>query len=194
MSGKMTGEDMGLAGSTTANDSRLKRPADAGRRDRALDDNSIAQDRELKDRVRASSRRHEFTQSILPDPPKIPGYHLIWLSTTNEVDPIPVRMQRGYSPVKITDVPGYESYSAWELKGGQWEGCLGIREMILFKIRNEDYADDMNYLHHEAPLQEEEHIRERVEEAKAIVGDTGKIEVMNGMEALAKKPARRPVW
>lgn len=191
---KVVNEDIGVAGSTTTADSRLKRPADPARRDRALDDQKIAGNRELTDRVRASSRRNEFVQNILPTPPEIPGYKLIWLSTTNEVDPIPERMRRGYEAVKLTDMPEYDSYSSWVIKSGQYEGFIGIREMILFKIPVDYWKEDMQYLHHEAPLEEEQHIRERVEQAKQIVANTGKVEVMPGMETLGQKPQTRPKW
>jgi hypothetical protein len=191
---KVVNEDIGVAGSPTTADSRLKRPADPARRDRALDDQKITGNRKLTDRVRASSRRGEFIQNILPNPPEIPGYKLIWLSTHNEVDPIPERMRRGYTPVKLTDMPEYESYSSWLIKGGQYDGFVGIREMILFKIRVEDWADDMNYLHHEAPLEEEQGLKARYDETKQVLAGKAKVEEEPDVATLGLKPRQGPKW
>ena len=41
----------------------------------------------------------EFTQEALPSPPAKPGWHYVWLSTTNQYDPIYKRIQIGRAHV-----------------------------------------------------------------------------------------------
>lgn len=189
---KIVNEDIGIGrGPASATDERLKKSADEGRTSRSMNDRKFTGDRELTDHVRASSKRDEFTQNILPDPPQIPGFKTIWLSTTHQSDTIPVRMQRGYMPVKLEDIPGYE---AWALKSGEWAGFVGSREMLLFKLPVELWAQDMHYMHHEAPLAEEQGIKDSVMGLKRDLEQQGtKIEVGNGIDSLAAK-VRAPKW
>lgn len=183
---KVTNEDIGISRGPVAADSRLKKPADEGRTDRSMEDRKLTENRELTDPVRASARREEFVSNILPDPPKIPGYHLIWLSTTNDADTIPERMRRGYEPVKLADIPGYDS---WQIKSGEHQGMIGIREMLLFKIPLEMYEQDMAYLHHEAPLSEERSIKEGIKQLSQDVGEG--LSISKGIQELAA-PVRTP--
>lgn len=100
--------------------------------------------------------RSEWNQEVLPTPPKIPGFHCCWLSTTNSADPIYKRVQKGYVPVKLTDVPGFAQY---EVNQGEFEGCIACNEMVLFKLPEELYQDYMALFHHELPNDEEEMLR-----------------------------------
>lgn len=187
----ITNEDIGLGKGLTATDERLKKAAGEGRSSRSVEDRKFSQNRELTDRVRASSRRDEFRSNILPDPPEVPGYKLIWLSTTHNGDTIPERMRRGYEPVKIEDVPGYES---WQMKSGDWVGFIGVREMLLFKIRNEQWAEDMQYLHHDAPMDEEQGIKQDIMGIKNELEDgRSTVSISKGLQQLAT-PVRKPKW
>jgi len=103
--------------------------------------------------------RQEWVQEVLPTPPEKAGWHRCWLSTTNSVDPIHKRMQLGYQPVRISDVPGFEQY---KVEGGQFEGCVACNEMLLFEIPMERYQDLMMIYHHDMPLEQEQSIYERV--------------------------------
>lgn len=188
---KITEEDIGLGKGVTASDERLKKSADEGRASRSVSDRRFTQDRELTDRVRASSRRDEFRTNILPDPPEVPGFKLIWLSTTHNGDTIPERMRRGYLPVKVEDVPGYDS---WQIKSGEWAGYVGVREMLLFKIKAEQWAEDMQYLHHDAPMSEEEGIKQDIMGMKNELEDgRSTVSVSKGIQQLAA-PVRKPKW
>lgn len=97
--------------------------------------------------------RSEWDQTILPVPPQVPGWHYCWLSTTNSTDPIYKRIQKGYEPVKVSDVPGFAQY---RVNQGEFEGCVACNEMILFKIPEELYQEVMKYFHYERPMDEEE--------------------------------------
>lgn len=140
-------------------DDRIKRPADPARQSRAVDDRSVTENRVLTDRERRQALRNEFQFEALPRIPDIPGYHLCWLSTTNQGDPIHKRMRLGYTPVKVEEAQGYEDY---RLKSGAFDGAVGINEMILFKLPNERYQDLMAMHHHDMPAEEEGRIQEEI--------------------------------
>lgn len=188
---KIVNEDIGLGKGVTATDERLKKEAGEGRTSRSVSDRKFTENRELTDRVRASSKRDEFRSNILPDPPEVPGYKLIWLSTTHNGDTIPERMRRGYEPVKIEDVPGYES---WQMKSGDWAGYIGVREMLLFKIPIGQWSDDMQYLHHDAPMDEEQGIKSDIMGIKNELEDgRSTVSISKGLQQLAT-PVRKPKW
>lgn len=168
-------------------DNRLKRSVDQGRADRAMEDRSVADDRQLNDPVGLSFNSDEFLHNKLPNVPAIPGYHLIWLSTTNQYDPIENRMRLGYVPVKSHEIPGFE-YTT--LRGGEWAGCIGCNEMILFKLPEQQYKRYMNQLHHQRPNQEEDKIRDMIEETKRAMGPNAKVTVHEGFNFNQKAVGR----
>ncbi len=138
---------------TTNQDDRLKKSVDPARTNRAMQDRSVTERREISDDERLEAFRSQFIQAALPDLPKIPGYHLCWLTTTNPRDSIHSRIRLGYTPVKPEDVPGWEYAS---MKTGEWAGCIGVNEMLAFKIPSALYEKYMLEVHHNAPLSEAE--------------------------------------
>lgn len=62
----------------------------------------------------------------------------------------------GYEPVKIEEVPGFESY---KMKSGEWEGFVACNEMLLFKVPTDLYHEMMRYFHHEKPAEEEKMLK-----------------------------------
>lgn len=136
-----------------ANDERLKRDLGvASRRSRAMDDRTVTEDREVSEDDRLEMFRMQQFSDALPDLPDIPGYHMIWLSTTNSSDPIARRMRLGYTPVKAEEIPGFNYASQ---KTGEWAGCVGINEMLAFKLPLSLYEKFMQEAHHNAPNREE---------------------------------------
>lgn len=139
-------------------DDRLKKSAGRSRESRAADDAS----REAPENNFALARekrrmfRDEFLQESLPTAPDIPGFHLCWLSTTNQYDPIHKRMRIGYTPVKAEEVPGFESY---RVKAGEMEGFIACNEMVLYKLPEDIYQDYMAEVHHYSPMDEQEKIK-----------------------------------
>jgi hypothetical protein len=145
-------------------DERLKKSgAEASRGDRAsADDARTTKDGSvMSDEERRKALRQDWVQEILPSPPELPGFHCCWLSTTNSTDPVYKRIQRGYIPVKATEVPGFGAQ--YMAQGGEFDGCVACNEMLLFKIDKQVYNDLMLIFHHDMPLEQEAAIRERIE-------------------------------
>jgi len=145
-------------------DSRLKKAADfdvVGRRDtRRTETREVTERRDLSENDRLEMFRNQLFNDALPDLPEIPGYHLCWLTTTNQRDPIHRRMQLGYEPIKPDEVPGMEYAS---LKTGEWAGFIGVNEMLAFKLPMSLYEAFMQEAHHTAPLREEDKLAEVAE-------------------------------
>jgi len=144
-------------------DARLKKDSGnevRGSRDSADVDRVQQDGSALSAEERRRMLRNEWVQEVLPTPPKVPGYHHCWLSTTNSTDPVYKRIQRGYVPVKASEVPGFGSqYTA---TGGEFDGCVACNEMLLFKIPVQLYNDLMTIYHHDMPNEQETSIRENV--------------------------------
>jgi hypothetical protein len=143
-------------------DDRLKKDSGAavrGPRDGADADRVQQDGTALSATERRRMLRQEWVQEILPTPPGIPGFHMCWVSTTNSTDTVRKRAQVGYTPVKLSEVPGFEQY---KIDGGQFDGCVACNEMLLFKIPMEVYQDLMAIYHHDMPLEQEQAIRDKV--------------------------------
>lgn len=138
-------------------DDRLKKTADPARRDRAMEDRSATERREMSDAQRVEMFVQQFQDAALPNIPDIPGYHVCWLTTTNSRDSIQRRLQMGYEPVKPEDVPHWQYIT---LKTGEWAGFIGVSEMLACKIRLDLYNKIMATLHHDMPRAEEERMAE----------------------------------
>lgn len=171
------------------NDERLKKSAGELRTNRAMEDRAVTQNREVTDDERVEMFRQQFFNSSLPDLPKIPGWHMCWLTTTNPRDSIQMRIRLGYEPVKPEDVPGWE-YAT--LKTGDWQGFIGVNEMLAFKLPISLYEKFMQEAHHDAPMREEEKLTDtaefleqqaRASKSKLMVGE-GILEMGKSREAL----------
>lgn len=148
----------------TFGDDRLKKDSGVtirGSRDSADTSRTQSDGSSLSAEERRRMLRSDWVQEILPSPPNLPGFHCCWLSTTNSTDPIYKRVQRGYVPVKASEVPGFGAQ--YMAQGGEFDGCVACNEMLLFKIDKEVYNDLMTIFHHDMPLEQETAIRERVE-------------------------------
>lgn len=147
-------------------DDRLKKSAGAATRgDRVEADASRTQKdgTALTLEERRRLMRSEWNQEVLPTPPKVAGWHYCWLSTSNSSDPIHKRMQKGYEPVKASELPGFSSQ--YTMTSGEFDGCIACNEMLLFRIPEELYQDLMLYFHYELPNSEEEMLRNNAREA-----------------------------
>jgi len=149
--------------SKNVQDDRLKREPDAGRASRRSQDRVVTEDRVVTDDDRLEMFRQALFNDALPDLPNIPGYHTIWLTTTNPRDPIHRRMQLGYEPVKPEEVRGME-YAT--VKTGEWAGMIGVNEMLAFKLPLSLYNKFMQEAHHDAPLREEQGLRQAMDSLK----------------------------
>lgn len=138
-------------------DERIKRETTANRATRAVEDQPRkGADEQLESSKERRRMFREFVQEALPKPPEVPGWHFIWLSTTNQYDPLYKRMRMGYEAVKAEEIPGYANY---RVKSGEFEGLIQVNEMLLFKIPEEIYQEMMAELHYHMPNEEEDMLR-----------------------------------
>lgn len=175
-------------------DTRLNSDQSSGARaSRRMQDRKATQNRELSDSERVAEFRQQFFQSALPDIPRIEGYHVCWLTTQNPRDPIHSRVRLGYEPIKTSDIPGWEHSS---IKTGDWQGCIGVNEMVAFKLPLPLYEQYMRINHHEAPLAEEEKlssaIRAMESEMKQASRGAVELELEGGTAALGTAPEPPP--
>jgi hypothetical protein len=98
----------------------------------------------------------EFMQTALPNPPALKGQHLVWLTTTSQYDSIQKRQRMGYSPVRQSEMPGFDASNGQSLAG--YDGHVTCNEMVLFKVDEKRYQQIMGFYHHKKPLEEEEGI------------------------------------
>lgn len=172
---------------------RLKKESGAavrGSRDNADADRVTQDGTALTAAQRRKLLREEWVQTVLPTPPELPGFHLCWISLTNSTDPIHKRLQIGYTPVRITEVPGFEQYLVSE---GQYEGCVACNEMLLFKLPIQVYQDLMAIYHHDMPLEQEQAIRDRVESEQKRDSTGKQLTTVEGdFVNLGQRPAQEP--
>jgi hypothetical protein len=171
-------------------DTRLNSDQSGARADRHMQDRNVTQDRALSDDERVAEFRQQYFQSALPDIPKIDGYHVCWLTTENSRDPIHSRIRLGYEPIKTHDIPGWEHAS---IKTGEWAGCIGVNEMVAFKIPLELYEQYMYINHHEQPLSEEEKLSSQIRAMEQEMNAAAKrgtisLELEDGTAALGVAP------
>ena len=140
------------------------------------------------EQVRKRAFRDEFSFEALPTPPALPGWHYCWVSTTNPQDPPHRRIRMGYIPVRAEEIEGFEHL---RLKSGEWEGCVSMNEMLLFKIPMETYQAIMEEFHHIAPNEEEERLRQDLPDVKDSSGQP-LIKVLTDSDAYGKPAARTP--
>ncbi len=150
--------------------SRLKRVSEDSRVDRVFKKRIVKKNRKLSDSRRLDMFRKQFFQSALPDLPKIPGFHVCWLTTTNPRDTIHGRMRLGYTPIKASEVPGYEQL---KITSGEHAGHIGVNEMIAFKLPLRLYKQYMTDVHHTQPAYEEQKLRRAIEEAEEALAAQG---------------------
>jgi hypothetical protein len=105
------------------------------------------------DRVELLKRTH--FQSTLPNIPRIPGYHVCWVSTTHPSDTPQGRLQLGYSYITPDEVPDFQFV---DQKSADYPGVIVWREMVAMKIELHLYQLFMEELHHNEPLKQEETI------------------------------------
>jgi hypothetical protein len=177
-------------------DSRLKKSLQAGgRNDRASEDASRRPPEEkfMSAQERRKMWSDEWTQSALPKTPVIPGWHLCWLSTTNNYDTIDKRMRLGFVPVTADEIPGFDSY---RVKAGEHVGHVSCNEMLLFKLPMDVYQDVMSQMHYEAPREEVDRILSQAESAGAKDSSGRRlVQVEAGMDRYdQQQPNRAPVF
>lgn len=137
-------------------DERLVRNAgDDTRGDRGFEQTHIRAE-PLGDEEFEQMMAEEFEQSALPNPPPLPGWHQVWLTSTSQYDSIQKRQRLGYQPVRTAEHEGFDPSNGQSLE--RFAGCITCNEMVLFKIEETRYQALMRHFHHKKPLLEEEGI------------------------------------
>jgi hypothetical protein len=169
---------------------------------RDLEDRLVDRVQETKERIaaedpsnkskreRAEAFRDKWQNSALPDMPAgiIPGFHLCWLSTTNNYDSIDKRVALGYEPVKASELgKGFEGLG--KMSSGKFEGCVSCNEMVLFKLPEEIYQEVMRMMHLEDPLEHQRNITAQVRNT-AQEGKGGRSILEGGVLEMEKETAK----
>ncbi len=160
--------------------------------EREASDRDFSEDRELTDDERLELFRDSMQQSVLPDLPPMPGYHVFWATTSNPRDSIQWRMRIGYELIRLSDCPGWEGVG---VSAGGVEGVIGVNEMVAMRIKLSLYNKYMNLVHHRLPLAEEEKIAAQTDEFKEKAARRGApvVEIGDGTANLVQR-GQAPVF
>lgn len=149
---------------------RIRKDA-ASREDRAMNDRAITQRRQLTDGERVELLKRANFQSSLPNLPRIPGYHVCWVSTTHPSDTPQSREQLGYTFIARAEVP---EFTYTDQRSGDFPGAVTWREMIGMKIPLSTYQLFMEELHHNEPARAEESIFNEAFQAGEVAAQSAK--------------------
>lgn len=145
-------------------DERIAKRADNGsaRANRLTLDRPQTENRDNTDSVRRAERRAMLNDvnTLLPAPPPILGFHTFWATTTNNKDSVENRQRMGYSFVTRAELPDFLLNS--QKSAEATEDRIMINEMVLMKIRQEDWEEDMMYKHYELPSESIKNLKESV--------------------------------
>jgi len=171
---------------------RIKRDIDERLADRVQEtkDRIATVGEKDSNRERIEAFRDRWQNSALPEIPggTIPGFHLCWLSTTNNYDSIDKRMALGYEPVKAAELgKGFEALG--KMSSGKFEGCVSCNEMVLFKLPEEIYQEVMRMMHLEDPLEHQRNITASVR-STAQDGKGGRSILEGGVLEMEKEAAK----
>lgn len=173
-------------------DERLKKSEGSIRESRAMTDRPVTENRDVTDQDRLDMFRMQHFQHVLPDLPQLPGYHVCWLTTTNNSDSLMSRMRLGYEPLLPEDIPGLEFQFAQSAENPGW---ISLNEMVAAKIRYNLYAGFMKHAHHDEPNSEEAKIAQVGDRIRADSnGVTAARDVGDGMEEMRLAKAAPRDW
>lgn len=189
-----------------SDDTETRAPAQRGRRavrassrqvlderdadERGYDERDATEDREISEDERLEMFRDSLQQSILPDLPNMPGYHVCWLTTSNPRDTISRRKMLGYELLQADQIPQWEGVS---LKTGELSGAVMVNEMVAARIPIRLFNRFMNEAHHNLPLSEEEKLRHMVKNLKHQAEEMGTIvEEGDGTAAIVQRAGPMP--
>lgn len=165
--------------------------------DRAASDRPVTENRESTDILR-NEELFAMVRDVntkLPSPPAIPGYHMCWLTTTNQSDPIEHRLRIGYQLVKQFELPGFSLPTQQSAQVS--DDHIRVNEMVLAKIGIDRFNTIMKYLHHDLPLEQVQTLKNSIRIQKdgrgndvAYTGDGFQSGISDGFSSLGR--ARAP--
>lgn len=129
--------------------------------------------------------RQAHAQAALPNLPTIPGYHTVWLTSTNPKDSLSFRRRLGYEPITPEEYVGFGEF-ATGVAGTPQAGLICVNEMVAFKLPIDLYNEYMQENHHYAPAREDEKLTDAAQQAKEhLQRKTGKsVELGDGIDGL----------
>ena len=155
--------------------------------ERESNDREFSEDRELTEDERLELFRDSMSQSVLPDLPAMPGFHVFWATTTNARDSVQWRIRIGYRPIRAEECPGWEGVT---IKSGEYAGIIAVNEMLAMRIPLSLYNRYMREVHHTAPLAEQEKIRAQIRRVSDDAASRGsRVIEGDGMAELARRVA-----
>ncbi len=175
-------------------DERIRRDSAAdtsARQPRAMESRDRTEDRQNSDDEAMKSFIAGLDAEVLPTLPKIPGYHVVWLSMTHQTDSIHRRQKMGYQPIKPEDLPKEFEHLTGP-KGTKVEGLISCNEMVGYKSPERLYRAIMTHFHHTRPIETEEQIRMTLE--SAVEQEAVETELGEGFRNLGLAPKQAPVW
>lgn len=131
------------------------------------------QDRMLTDDERFAIFQASSGQSVLPNLPDMPGYHVCWLTTSNPRDTIAARIRMGYELVTPAMLSSPDEWTGASLKSGEYKNVIAVNEMIAARIRLSLYNRYMREIHDTMPRAEEEKLRLATMAAKEQMESVG---------------------
>lgn len=159
--------------------------------ERGHDEREQTEDRDLTEDDRLEIFRDSLDQSVLPDLPKIPGFHLCWLTTSNPRDTVARRQQLGYQLIRADELPG-----GWQGAGGnaaQYPGVISVNEMLAARIPISLYNAYMREVHDRMPRSEEQKLRRTVDDIKMRAESLGaKLQEGDGTEQIVQRAPPMP--
>lgn len=149
-----------------------------------------AEERELSDDEGLEIFRDSLTQSVLPDLPAMPGYHVCWLTTSNPRDSIAWRLRVGYELIRAEEIPGWDGA---QMKTGEYSGVVGINEMVAARIPLSRYNRYMREVHHAMPLEQEQKLKTQTDLLKENANRMGaRVDEGDGMAEIVQRAKPMP--
>lgn len=124
--------------------------------DRDAEEREVTEDRDTNEDDRFELFIESQHQTVLPNLPTHPGFHLCWLTTNNPRDSIPWRLSIGYQLLTRSECPGWTQFYD-PIKG--YEDAVTVNEMVAAKIPLRLYNRYMRAVGHDLPMAEEEKLR-----------------------------------
>lgn len=158
--------------------------------ERGFDEREMTEDRDMTEDERLEFFTDSLDQSVLPDLPPMPGYHLIWLSTSNQRDSIAYRKRLGYELITMDMIP---AWAGGGLDTGGQDNLVRINEMVAARLPLRLYNAYMKEVHHRKPLSEEEKLKSAVDSIKNQAEQAGtRVELGDGTAEIVQRARPMP--
>lgn len=131
--------------------------------------------------------------NVLPKPPEVPGYHVMWESTMDAAAPnLRHRLDHlGYTFVKADECPTYHNHSS---RTSMIPGVVSYNELVAVKIKAGREQVIAKRFHHDMPLTREVAIRKKAAEMADYEGRKVKVTMDEGTRELGVAPVKNPTF